>query len=251
MSLIGDLAAPFALIASPVRAIGYIIPDTVVEELHSDDLAITDHPVESGAAISDHAFKLPSRLQMRCGFSNSTAGTEGYVQAVYQQLLRLQAMREPFEVYTGKRVYQSKLLAGVRVETSNVSEYSLFVVCDLREILITYTQQTAAGSESAANPQDTKGTSENGGVQPQDTAGTFNPGSNTGFLQPEAGSGLGITVGGVETSVGDMYVEGVGTIPNTLPPAYSSGVELSRSTNLGLFSNYGATALEPRANSPF
>lgn len=82
MSLIDDL---YALISSPVRVIGTIIPDVVVEEHHRDQLVITDHPVERGAAISDHAFKLPVEVEIRCGFSNSSAGIEGYVQAVYQE----------------------------------------------------------------------------------------------------------------------------------------------------------------------
>jgi hypothetical protein len=43
------------------RKIGVIIPDVVVSEKHSDTLEITEHPVETGAAISDHAYKRPAK----------------------------------------------------------------------------------------------------------------------------------------------------------------------------------------------
>ena len=96
-----------ALITHPnPRLIGTIIPDIVVEEICHDQLQITEFPVESGAPISDHAYKRPPEVIMRCGFSNSTAQTEGYVQEVYVLLLNLQDSLQPFNVTTGKRQYQ-------------------------------------------------------------------------------------------------------------------------------------------------
>jgi hypothetical protein len=48
-----------------------LIPHAVIDEKHSDRLSITQHPVEIGATISDHAFKLPSRFVIRAVWSNS------------------------------------------------------------------------------------------------------------------------------------------------------------------------------------
>lgn len=42
-----------------------------IEETHRDTLVITDHPVEFGANITDHAFKQPVSLVLRYGWSNS------------------------------------------------------------------------------------------------------------------------------------------------------------------------------------
>lgn len=39
------------------RKIGMIVPSVVVSEKHTDTLEITEHPVEVGAAIADHAYK--------------------------------------------------------------------------------------------------------------------------------------------------------------------------------------------------
>jgi len=38
-----------------------LTPQVTIEEVHHDDLEITEHPVERGAAIGDHAFKATSR----------------------------------------------------------------------------------------------------------------------------------------------------------------------------------------------
>ncbi|MFJ6322257.1 MULTISPECIES: phage baseplate protein [unclassified Rhizobium] len=153
MSLIDDL---YALISSPVRVIGTIIPDVVVEEHHRDQLVITDHPVERGAAISDHAFKLPVEVEIRCGFSNSSAGIEGYVQAVYQEFLYLQASRVPFDVFTGKRQYSNMLIRSLEVTTDERSEHALYVVAALREAIIVDTATTSAPAQSVqASPQKT------------------------------------------------------------------------------------------------
>jgi len=44
-----------------------------IEEVMTDLVTVTDHPVESGAIISDHAFWQPAQLIMRCGWSNSVS----------------------------------------------------------------------------------------------------------------------------------------------------------------------------------
>lgn len=59
------------------RSIDYIIPNVAIEEIHRDRLTITSHPVEMGVAISDHAYKEPVELIMRCGWSNSSSSPFG------------------------------------------------------------------------------------------------------------------------------------------------------------------------------
>lgn len=167
MSLIGDIVAPYALIASRRRMIGTIMPDVVVEEVHNDQVVITKHPVEVGAAISDHAFKLPSTVQMKIGFSNSTAQSEGYVQEAYDALVDLQLEREPFDLFTGKRSYQNMLIESIMVTTNVETEYALNAVVSLSEVLITNTEDTSGtkigkGKQSQSSPKDTSSTTESG-----------------------------------------------------------------------------------------
>ena len=54
------------------RNIAGIYPDVVVKESHRDEMEITEHPIESGASISDHAFKRPAELLVQFGWSDSS-----------------------------------------------------------------------------------------------------------------------------------------------------------------------------------
>ena len=65
---------------STQRAISSFTADVTISEEHVDELTITDHPVEEGAMISDHAFKNPMRVVITVGYSGSTNGKgDGYV----------------------------------------------------------------------------------------------------------------------------------------------------------------------------
>lgn len=168
VDLIDDV---YALIFSPTRMIGTLMPGVTVQESHRDDMAITDHPVERGAAISDHAFMLPAQVEMRCGWSD-TQGGPGYVRQVYEALLTLQRMREPFHVFTGKRAYTNMLIRSLGVNTDEKTEHALMVVCVLREVIIVDTQTVTAGAQ--ANPAKTAGEVNAGTKQVAEVAGGSN-----------------------------------------------------------------------------
>jgi hypothetical protein len=161
------LDANVALITHPnPRIIGTIIPDIVVEEIHHDQLQITEFPVETGAPISDHTFNRQPQVMMRCGFSNSTVQSEGYVEEVYQLLLLLQAAHEPFNVRTGKREYQNMLIESLLVETDQESEYALRVAVGLKGVIITSTEGGGAMAGNQADPSQTSGVANSGQLSP-------------------------------------------------------------------------------------
>lgn len=127
------------------RSIAGIIPNVTIDESHVDDMTVTSHPVEQGAAITDHAFKNPSQVTMRCGFGQSgTAlslnGGGADPKAMYQQLLDLQASRIPFDVVTGKRRYQNMLITSISVGTDAASESVLMVTVTMREVIVVETR---------------------------------------------------------------------------------------------------------------
>lgn len=150
-----------------------------IEEIHRDDLEITDHPVEFGAAVSDHAFKRAAEVIIRCAWSNSPSGNPGLIgaalgvagvkvpvigqalaaaqtfqaaqsllsgnavnqaKAIYKQLIELQASRIPFDVYTGKRVYKNMLFKSLGATTDAEHENGLLLVATCREVIIAQTQ---------------------------------------------------------------------------------------------------------------
>jgi hypothetical protein len=53
------------------QATNQIEADAVIEEQHSDSVEITQHPVEVGSYISDHAYKKPAELTITMGWTIS------------------------------------------------------------------------------------------------------------------------------------------------------------------------------------
>lgn len=162
MSLIDDA---FALITTGSRSIGTLVPDVVIREVNKDEMVVTDHPVERGAAITDHAFLRPVEVEMQLAWSDSTGGYVGYAQGFYDELLALQKSREPFDVSTGKRNYQNMLITSIAVTTDEKTESIVLVNARLREIIIVSTQTTTAPKSAQANPEKTASTVDRGTQQ--------------------------------------------------------------------------------------
>lgn len=174
------------------RKIGVIIPSVVVTEKHSDTLEITEHPVEVGAAVADHAYKRPSEVVMEVGFagggslldfaSNLTAtGLLGLSpQETYQEILNLQDSRVPFDVVTGKRLYNNMLIRALEVTTDKTTENVLSAIITLREVIISQTQQV-----TVADKKDMKDGVSTSSVQNTGTKTTKPP--NTSLLKSIAG----------------------------------------------------------------
>lgn len=148
------------LFSQQSRKIGVVVPSVVISEKHSDVLEITEHPVENKAPISDHAFKRPSELVMEVGFAGggslldfasgiTATGLPGLSpRETYEELLNLQASREPFDVVTGKRLYSNMLIRVLDVTTDRTSENVLMATLTLREVLITSTQNVQVADKA-------------------------------------------------------------------------------------------------------
>lgn len=174
-----------ALIRWP-RAIGAIIPDVTVEEHYVDRLQITQHPVASGTPISDHAFLLPKTVTMKCGWTNAAPSLspgmvatspfdsfgETRAYEIYQQLLTLQASRQPFQLTAGKRTYENMLISELSVTNNQQTEYALIIEVALQEVIIVKTATTSGAPdypapEDTTKPDTTAPTVDNGLQQPQ------------------------------------------------------------------------------------
>lgn len=152
-----------ALIFTNRRKIGFVIPDVVIEEQQRDELTITQHPVEKGSPISDHAFKNPVRVDMQCGWSDSKGGV-GWSREAYEMLLGLQKQREPFSVTTGKRTYSNMLVKSIATTTDQRTEHSLMASVGLEEVIIVSTSSAvSAGNQS--QPQSTTPSTDQGSKQ--------------------------------------------------------------------------------------
>ena len=159
------------------RRIGLIVPSVVISEKHDDSLEITEHPVEVGAAISDHAYRRPSEVVMQVGFASGgslldlldttsfglSAGLSP--REVYQNLLDLQNSRVPFDVVTGKRLYSNMLIRAIEVTTERSTENVLSAVLTLREVIITSTTNSKVAAKTDMKEGANTSAMQNSGVK--------------------------------------------------------------------------------------
>lgn len=146
------------LFSEAQRRIGIIVPTVVISEKHNDVLEITQHPVESGAPISDHAYMKPATVTMELGFAGGGSLLDRLdttkifdidtglslgesPQVVYQKLQDQQQNRKPFDVITGKRHYKNMLIQTMDVTTDASTENVLSCKLTLQQVIITETQK--------------------------------------------------------------------------------------------------------------
>ena len=173
INIAGQLALQ-SVTFKPKRGFGMFTAQVTIEESHRDELAVTEHPVENGAAISDHAYRRPAELTIRCAWSNSpsnsgysgavvgaiqgtiqgvksitnqalgTAYSETQVRAVYAKLLEALQARALIDIYTGKRNYTNMLLQALSTSTNETTENSLVITAAFRQVIIANTQVIGA-----------------------------------------------------------------------------------------------------------
>ncbi len=164
----------FAAPGAAKRSIGTLVAMITVSEKHEDDVEITEHPVEIGTQIADHAYLLPSSVTIQCGWSASPASTLvgdlfnkvtgapantlSSPREVYQKLLDMRAKFELLTVLTGKRTYKNMLIKSLQVVTDRDSENTLIVTAVLREIVMVSTQTAILPASTQAQPASTAAT---------------------------------------------------------------------------------------------
>ncbi len=158
------------------RTIMGLFADVTVEEKHKDELKITEHPTEVGAAISDHAYKEPPEVMMKVGWSESAGTLNGFLgdtilggntslTIVYQTLLQLQVQALPLIISTGKRLYTNMLIKSLACTTDLQTENVLMIDITFKKVIMVSTQTTFIAIENQASPEATAGVADGGTVQ--------------------------------------------------------------------------------------
>lgn len=159
----------------PQRSIGGVVAYVTLKETHEDEVTITEHPLEKGSVVADHAIKQPAQLTIECGWSNSPpitgislSGTPPQlsVQEVYQELLRMQSDVELVDVLTGKRTYNNMAITRLATITDKNTENALLISITLRQLLFvgtrTLTLQPSSDAAASQFPGTTLPTVESG-----------------------------------------------------------------------------------------
>jgi hypothetical protein len=205
----------YNIIGADNSALADIIAMATIEEHHLDQMELTEHPVEIGAPIADHAYKRPAEVTLNLAWSNSPNKDSGLVSGaiataaannatanrlanvaaigvgvvnlattiqaslngkavgqmidVYNALLKMQALRSLFDLYTGKRVYQNMFCKSISTPTDYKSENSLFITMHCQQIILASTQTVQLPKAVQKNPDETASPVNNGTVSPSPT----------------------------------------------------------------------------------
>ena len=164
----------FPVAFKPKRKIGSFEATVTIEEGAQDDLEITQHPVQDGAVITDHAYKKPVTLSVKAMYSPLLTGTP--IDEMYRRLLLLQSNRIPMDVVTAKRVYRNMLIKSLSETTNKETSQVLDVTFSLQEVILTsvVVVTVPATSINRANQSDAgrTGGNQNGGIK---KAGDISP----------------------------------------------------------------------------
>lgn len=137
--------------------------DAVYRVMHSRRLRMTEHPVQSGASISDHAFVMPAKVSLEIGMSDAmdafspgvfTSNASKSVSA-YEILVALQQGRQPLTLTTRLDTYTNMLIESIDAPDSKETRYGLKATVVLGQI---FTGTVSAQSVSA-RPQTSDSTS--------------------------------------------------------------------------------------------
>ena len=136
--------------------------DAVLSLEHDQRLVKTQHPVQTGASISSHAYLMPAQLVLYVGMSDAMqayaagiwAGNASKSVSAYQTMLSLQAARIPLTVVTRLRTYNNMIITSVAPREDSKTITGLRMRVELEEI---FTASTAL-SPTSARSNDTAST---------------------------------------------------------------------------------------------
>jgi len=129
--------------------VGYFF-DAFIRESHSGSVRITEHPVQGGANISDHAYNLPDRLTIEVFMSDSmetvkasqfTAEKTKSVSA-FQKLKELKEKRTLVSVRTRLHYYENMIIENMSTDDDYTTANKLRCTVSLRQIMMARVAET-------------------------------------------------------------------------------------------------------------
>lgn len=149
--------------------IGGFFFDAVFKVDHENILEITQHPVQTGANITDHSFMQPKTLIFDIGMSDANAeivsgqydATVSKSVSAYETLKYLQESRIPVSIFTRLGSYKNMLIKQISVSDDLKTAFGLRATVHLQQIIVV----DVATVKVSSRPQ-TTGASDKGPQQP-------------------------------------------------------------------------------------
>lgn len=122
---------------------GYFF-DAILQTNYTRSLTITEHPVETGAAVSDHAYINPVELVMQVGMSDvaksivSGQFSQGSSRSItaFQVLEQLQGQRIPMNVFCRLGLFKNMLIETIAVPDDYTTLYGLKATVTMKEVFV-------------------------------------------------------------------------------------------------------------------
>jgi hypothetical protein len=171
--------------ATPAQSTIYFF-DAVLRLDHVEEVVITSHPVQDGAAISDHAFAVPARVLLEVKFSDAQqsynvnqyrGGTTKSI-AAYQAFKSIKDQRLPCKLSTKLNTYNNMIIESMAAHETRDTIYSLHLSIRLQQIIV----GTVSVNTVSARPDQTSTTN-------QGTKAPNAPAQNLQYLQDVANPG--------------------------------------------------------------
>ena len=147
------------------------VPDAVMRVEHQQEAHITEHPVQTGANISDHAYAMPARVTLDIGMSDamsayaSSTSSDAVMAAgawsgpsksksvnAFTEITSWATSRVIVSVGTRLKVYSNMMVESITPEETNKTKTSLRCRVTFKQVFIANVQQVAA----SALPQTTQ-----------------------------------------------------------------------------------------------
>lgn len=157
--------------------------DLTISEQHERVATPTDHPIETGAKITDHVILSPERLTLQ-GFVTDTpvgggflASLPGRTQAAFTVLDLAWRLRQPVVVITGRKTYTNMIITRLSLPRSDPASMSFTM--DLQHIKVVSTADAELPEEEASGTPTTDPENVAGGSD-GDTASLTSPEQDLG-----------------------------------------------------------------------
>ena len=164
------------MIKSPT--FGKFVFDAVFHTDHQSNVTVTQHPVQVGAPVSDHAYQEPDEVTLEIGMSDAMVGVaNNHSVNAYNTLRAIQAKREPVTLVTRLWTYQNMVLTSISAPDDQTTMYGLkatlyFQSVDIVKVSVVKVQQTVSASKGS-------GSSSGGSKTPTKTGSAKTSGTTT------------------------------------------------------------------------
>ena len=179
-----------------IRTLAGLAFDIVLSESESAEVTVTDHQIETGAQVSDHAYLNPREVELEIG--QGTIENLDDPREMLESLRKVMEAREPVELYTGKTYYPAMLITSLQVNTDHTTENVLMATIRCREVTIVDTAEVDASQLKEAPKKRQK--------IPQKTKMATNRGTQN--AAPKDKQEFTIAGGWANTAGGETYTRG-------------------------------------------